>query len=63
MASQYKQYLGDAVYADFDGYHVVLTTEDGIRATNRICLDPDVLKALDRYVAELFKQFSERKGS
>ncbi len=35
-----KSYLGDAVYVDTDGYHpVILTTEDGIRATNTIYLD------------------------
>ena len=28
--SKYKSYIGDGVYADFDGYGIVLTTEDGI---------------------------------
>lgn len=46
-----KAYLGDGVYAQvsavsgIDGT-VVLTTENGIRATNRIVLEPEVLKAL-----------------
>jgi len=48
-----KAYLGDAVYADFDGSNLVLTTEDGIRETNRICLEPAVYKALTQYVALL----------
>ena len=48
-----KTYLGDAVYADFDGYHIVLTTEDGIRVTNIVCLEPQVLDALDRFRAAL----------
>lgn len=48
-----KAYLGDAVYADFDGFAVVLTTEDGIRATNRIVLEPEVVQALEAYVARL----------
>lgn len=26
-------YLGDSVYADFDGWHVVLTTDNGFGAT------------------------------
>ena len=38
-----KTYIGDAVYVDFDGYHIVLTTSDGIRDTNRICLDNSVM--------------------
>jgi hypothetical protein len=48
-----KIYLGDAVYADCDGYHIVLTTEDGVSTTNRICLEPSVWVALLRYVNHL----------
>lgn len=46
-----KDYLGDAVYVeeDRDG-RIVLTTEDGIRATNRIVLEPEVLEAFLEYV-------------
>lgn len=39
-----KQYLGDAVYFSFDGYHVWLATEDGIGTTNRVALDPSVVE-------------------
>ena len=49
----YKRYLGDGVYADYDGYHVVLTTEDGISTTNKICLDPNVMEALVDYIKKL----------
>jgi len=49
-----KEYLGDGVYADDDGFHVVLTTEDGIGVSNRIYLDPVVLQNLLRY-AEHFR--------
>ena len=46
-----KEYLGDGAYVDFDGFHVVLTTEDGMDIpTNRICLEPAVLKAFLRYL-------------
>ncbi len=48
-----KQYIGDAVYVDFDGFGIVLTTEDGIRVTNRIVLEPQVYSALVRYVEAL----------
>ena len=47
--SPHKVYLGDSVYADFDGWHIVLTIENGYGASNRIALDPQVLDALDRY--------------
>lgn len=59
MNTNFKKYLGDAVSADFDGYHIVLTTEDGINTTNRIALDPDVWHALRQYqqwvLTELYK--------
>jgi len=48
-----KEYLGDGVYADFDGYHVVLTTENGMHTTNRICLDDEVVEALELYLGRL----------
>jgi hypothetical protein len=45
-----RDYLGDAVYAVDDGYSLILTTEDGIRATNTIHLEPEVRAALVRYM-------------
>lgn len=48
-----KRYIGDAVYIEFDGYHLVLTTEDGIQATNRICLEPQVYDAMLEYVKNI----------
>ena len=46
-----KVYLGDAVYVEVDEFGaLVLTTEDGIRATNRIVLEPEVLAALRQYL-------------
>ena len=46
-----KEYLGDAVYARIDDYGAVwLTTEDGIKSTNVICLEVEVLTALKDYL-------------
>lgn len=42
-----KRYIGDGVYADFDGCNIILTVENGIRATNTIYLEPGVLDALN----------------
>lgn len=48
-----KRYIGDAVYANFDGYSVVLTTENGIEPYNTILLEPRVLLQLEDYIKEL----------
>lgn len=53
--SERKDYLGDGVYADFDGYQLVLTTEHGVRTTNTIYLEPDVYAALMRYAERVWK--------
>lgn len=47
----YKQYIGDSVYADFNGWSIVLTTENGKvnDPSNTIFLEPEVLDALIRY--------------
>lgn len=43
-----KKYLGDSVYAQYDGESLVLTTENGYPddPRNKIVLEPDVLRAL-----------------
>ena len=48
-----KEYLGDGLYVDYDGYQLVLTAEDGISITNRVFLEPQVWEALKVYVARL----------
>lgn len=42
-------YLGDAVYASFDGYQIWLHTSNGISITNNIALEPAVFEALLRF--------------
>jgi len=56
MNEETKAYLGDGVYAKFDGFGVILTTENGIAATNTIYLEPQVLDALQNYVAKLISR-------
>lgn len=51
--SHIKEYLGDGVYVCFDGFHVVLTAENGIIATDRVCLEPYVLKLFLNYLGKL----------
>lgn len=48
-----RKYIGDGVYVEFDGYSLILTTENGITVTNRIVLEPEVYRDLRLYVESL----------
>ena len=50
-----KRYLGDGVYVTSASYGISiwLTTENGIEVTNRIMLEPEVEKSLQKYLNEL----------
>lgn len=48
-----QQYLGDGVFADFDGYSIILTAEDGQKVLHMIVLEPAVWLALQRYADRL----------
>lgn len=48
-----KAYLGDSVYATYDGNGIILTTEDGYVTDNIIYLEPEVYAALCSFVARL----------
>jgi hypothetical protein len=50
-----KEYLGDGVYAAFDGNGVILTTENGIRATNTIYLESATWDELKKFVGRIEK--------
>ena len=45
-------YLGDGVYAKFDGYYTWIYTSNGIKESDMIALEPEVLKALNRFDKE-----------
>lgn len=62
MQGKMREYLGDGVYADTDGFAVILTTENGVETTNSIYLEPTVLEALARYVKRLPERISNAKG-
>lgn len=50
-----EEYLGDAVYASFDGFSVWLRTGDG--NNQRICLEPTILRALVNFAKGVDKQY------
>lgn len=53
-----ETYLGDAVYASYDGYQIWLRTGDG--NNQRIALEPGTYAALVAYVARLRESFNAR---
>jgi hypothetical protein len=53
QAQASRTYLGDGVYATYDGYSVVLTTENGIVVTNTIYLERFVFDALLMFARRL----------
>lgn len=63
-----KSYLGDGVYVALDVYgDVLLTTENGLTATNTIVLEPEVLAKLECWLSDAREQVqrarSVREGS
>lgn len=54
-------YLGDGVYASFDGYQIWLDLR-GQDRTTKIALDPRVVEALFAYIQEI-ENAKDRPGS
>lgn len=48
-----RQYLGDGLYMEFDGFHVWLITSDGVTDKNKVAMDPDVLNEFVKQLKEL----------
>lgn len=53
------QYLGDGVYASYDGMHIVLDLR-GQDNTTKICLDEQVFTALMRFRTDLVQAMDEQ---
>ena len=45
-------YLGDGVYARFDGYYLWLYTDNGVTKTHPVALEPQVYNHLVDYAAK-----------
>ncbi len=61
-----KRYIGDSVYVEFDGFALVLTTENSLPndPSNRIVLEPEVYEALIKFVEHLaVKEYTDSKES
>ena len=56
----YIEYIGDAVYAAFDGFGIELRANHHENPTDKIYLEPDVLVSLIRF-AKHFKVIKEEE--
>jgi len=56
------EYLGDGVYASFDGWHIWLRTGSHDSEENKVALEPGVYAALVRYHDRLQKRFIDEGG-
>ena len=63
MALLKKEYIGDGAYVRYDGYSIWLTTEDGYTETNKVCLEPSVLRSFLEYVKRVKEMNSDAKPS
>jgi len=48
------RYLGDGVYASFDGYHINLAINH--HSNHAVALEPEVIEALIRYSNYIWKE-------
>ncbi|HEY5893178.1 MAG TPA: hypothetical protein VIT91_08110 [Chthoniobacterales bacterium] len=53
MSKDAKEAMGNDVFAEFDGYAIVLTTNHGYGVLDEISLEPDVWAKLEQYVARV----------
>lgn len=54
MKLQHQIYLGDGVYASYDGYQIRLAANSPTEPTDVVFLDASTYNALLRYVASLY---------
>ena len=52
------RYIGDGVYASFDGYHIILDLRAQDKTT-RIALEPDILRKIIQFSEDIKKKGQE----
>jgi len=57
-----RDYLGDSVYVGIDRGMVVLTTENGLGASNTIYMEPEVVAAFERWLERIRAVGAEDKS-
>ena len=63
MARQPDRYLGDGIYASYDGYHIILDlrAQEATNPVTRIALEPSVLVQLDAYRKEIVDAINKER--
>lgn len=49
-------YLGDGLYAEFDGYHIVLKANSHTEPTDIVYIDPHVWASLKKFVEQAYAE-------
>lgn len=57
-----KSYLGDGVYAEFDGYQIELYLHNGREKLDSIILEPEVWSKLLKFVDMAYKNANRPDG-
>lgn len=55
IAGKMEAYLGDGLYASFDGYMVRLYASNGMQVTNEVWLEPEVLESFKIFMKKIEK--------
>lgn len=61
MPYKNETYLGDGLYASFDGYQICLRAPRDF-GDHTVFLEPPVLIAFNRFVTECFKDTQQKTG-
>ena len=48
-----KEYLGDSVYVEYDGYEIALYLDNGYGPHDIMILEPQVLKSLENFIQKV----------
>ncbi len=57
-----QQYVGDGVYAGFDGHYIWLWLDDGIAKSKPIALEDDVYNSLIDFAAQCWNMTASGKA-
>ena len=60
MPEVIEEYLGDGLYAKYDGFHIVLMANSHISPTDTVYLDPYVFSALQRFADRIAAAENEK---